>query len=125
MIEGPGAAAQALAEWAGAGIEIAGILVIVGGAIVAAHAAARTRRPDRRLTDIVEDYRVLLARAILLGLEFLVAADIIRTVATAPTLQNLTVLGVIVLIRTFLSWSLALEIEGRFPWQRGPRDRDA
>ena len=57
-------------------------------------------------------------RAILLGLEFLIAGDIIRTVVVAPTLQNVIVLGMIVLIRTFLSLSLQLEIEGKLPWQR-------
>src|SRR6266540_4279201 len=57
-------------------------------------------------------------RAILLGLEFLIAGDIIRTVVVAPTLQNVVVLGMIVLIRTFLSLSLQLEIEGKLPWRR-------
>ena len=54
----------------------------------------------------------------MLGLEFLIAGDIIRTVVVAPTLQNVLVLGVIVLIRTFLSLSLQLEIEGKLPWRR-------
>ncbi len=57
-------------------------------------------------------------RAILLGLEFLIAGDLIRTVVVAPTMQNVLVLGLIVLIRTFLSFSLQLEIEGKLPWQR-------
>jgi len=63
-------------------------------------------------------YRQDVGRAILLGLEFLIAGDIIRTVVVAPTLQNVLVLGVIVLIRTFLSLSLQLEIEGKLPWRR-------
>jgi hypothetical protein len=63
-------------------------------------------------------YRANLGRGILLGLELLVAADIIGTVAVTPSLQNLAVLGLIVLIRTFLSFSLEVEIEGRWPWQR-------
>jgi uncharacterized membrane protein len=63
-------------------------------------------------------YRANLGRGILLGLELLVAADIIGTVAVTPSLQNLAVLGLIVLIRTFLSVSLEVEIEGRWPWQR-------
>ena len=58
-----------------------------------------------------------LGRAILLGLEQLVAGDIIRTVAVAPTLENLTVLALIVVIRTFLSFSLEMEVSGRWPWQ--------
>src|SRR5437588_12926430 len=69
-------------------------------------------------------YRQDVGRAILLGLEFLIAGDIIRTVVVAPTLQNVVVLGLIVLIRTFLSLSLQLEIEGKLPWQREARRKD-
>ncbi|MGD9148307.1 MAG: DUF1622 domain-containing protein [Anaerolineae bacterium] len=61
--------------------------------------------------------KVRLGRALLLGLEILVAADIIRTVALEATLQSVAVLGLLVLIRTFLSWALVVEIEGRWPWQ--------
>jgi uncharacterized membrane protein len=57
------------------------------------------------------------ARALLLGLEILVAADVIRTVALQPTLNNVLILGVLVVIRTFLGWSLVIEIEERWPWQ--------
>ncbi len=69
-------------------------------------------------------YRALregIGRGILLGLELLVAADIIRTVAIDPTFANVGVLGLIVLVRTFLSWSLEVEITGEWPWQRSPR----
>ncbi|MEO7404008.1 MAG: DUF1622 domain-containing protein [Burkholderiales bacterium] len=59
--------------------------------------------------------------AILLGLEVLVAADIVRTVAFTPTLDSVMVLALIIAIRTFLSWSLALELEGRWPWQRATK----
>jgi len=62
-------------------------------------------------------YKRRLGRALLLGLEILVAADVIRTVALEPTLRSVSVLGLLVLIRTFLSWSLVVEIEGRWPWQ--------
>ncbi|WP_225204508.1 DUF1622 domain-containing protein [Novosphingobium huizhouense] len=68
---------------------------------------------------LVADFRSGLGRSILLGLEFLVAADIINTVAIEPTLASLAVLAGIVLIRTFLSFSLEVEIEGRWPWRRG------
>jgi len=61
-----------------------------------------------------------LGRTLLLGLEILVAADIVRTVALEATMQSVAILGLLVLIRTFLSWSLAVEIEGRWPWQGGP-----
>ncbi len=62
-------------------------------------------------------YKVRLGRALLLGLEILVAADIVRTVALDPSLESAAVLGLLVVIRTFLSWSLIVEIEGRWPWQ--------
>lgn len=66
-----------------------------------------------------------LARSLLLGLEILVAADIVRTVALEATLESVVVLGLLVLIRTFLSWSLVVEIEGQWPWQSGrPRKTD-
>jgi hypothetical protein len=62
---------------------------------------------------------------LLLGLEFLVAGDVVRTVALEPTLTNVAVLGLLVLIRTFLGWSLAVEIEGRWPWQaRSEKEAD-
>jgi uncharacterized membrane protein len=70
--------------------------------------------------EIEEHYGQLkasLGRSLLLGLEILVAADIVRTVALEATLQSVIVLGLLVLIRTFLSWALVVEIEGRWPWQ--------
>lgn len=62
-------------------------------------------------------FRVQIVRSLILGLEVLVAGDVIRTVAISPTLMSVAVLGAIVLIRCFLSWSLTLEIDGRWPWQ--------
>jgi uncharacterized membrane protein len=64
-----------------------------------------------------------ITRTLLLGLEVLVAADIIRTVAVSPTLLSVSVLAAIVVIRTFLSWSLILEMEGRWPWQKAPAEK--
>ena len=72
----------------------------------------------RKATEGYEAYRLQLVRTLLLGLEVLVAADIIRTVAISPSLSSVAVLAAIVAIRTFLSWSLILEIEGRWPWQK-------
>ncbi len=96
-------------------IDGVGVLAIVLGLLVAVvrYAVSRhqTANPYRRL-------RQDLGRGILLGLEFLVAADIIRTVAVTPTLEGVIVLGLIVLIRTFLSMALQVELEGRWPWQR-------
>ena len=62
--------------------------------------------------------RIRIGKALLLGLEILVAADVIRTVALQPTLQNLLVLGVLIIIRTALSWTLFIDIENRWPWQK-------
>ena len=76
----------------------------------------------RRKSPVYERFRRVLGRAILLGLELLVAADIIKTVAVTPTLDSVVVLAIIVLIRTFLSWSLELEISGRWPWQKRRED---
>ena len=69
-----------------------------------------------------EDYRVSVGRSLLLGLELLVAADIIRTVALDSTLQNIMALGALVIVRTFLGWTLNVEIEGRWPWQPKPKE---
>ena len=72
------------------------------------------------------EYRHSLARTLMLGLELLVAADVVRTVALEPTLQSVSVLGLLVLIRIILGWSLVVEIEGRWPWQpeRKPEEPD-
>ena len=101
-------------------VDAAGVFVIVIGGIIAgvrATAAAFGGSPD-----IYRRFRQQFGRSILLGLELLVAADIIRTVAIAPTLQGVAVLAGIVLIRTFLSFSLELEITGRWPWQKPPAE---
>lgn len=104
-------------ETVGKVIDATGVAVIVGGALVAASLSLTKRGvPGSRY----EDFRRQLGRSILLGLEFLVAADIIRTVAITPTPQSVAVLGGIVLIRTFLSFSLQVEMTGAWPWQRKP-----
>lgn len=97
---------------------------LVGVAIIAAGAAATLALLLYRLASggngrqAIADFRASLGRAILVGLEFLVAADIINTVVIEMTLENVASLGLIVLIRTLLSFSLEAEIEGRWPWQR-------
>jgi uncharacterized membrane protein len=106
-------------EAVGKSVDIAGILIIVVGAGVASVTfVGRARRG--RSWEAYSPYRRSLGRAILLGLEFLVAGDIIRTVAISPTLRSVGVLGAIVVIRTFLSVALQVETEARWPWQ--PRD---
>lgn len=99
-------------------IEVGGIAVVVIGAIVATATFLVRVRPAG-FEAAYGAYRVNLGRAILIGLEFLVAADIIGTVAVEPTFANLGVLGLIVVIRTFLSFALEVEINGRWPWQEG------
>ncbi len=69
-----------------------------------------------RVPQSYEHYRGQLGKSLLLGLQLLVAADVVRTVALQPTLENVVVLGLLVLVRTFLSWSTVVEIEGRWPW---------
>ena len=71
------------------------------------------------------EYRHTLARTLMLGLELLVAADVIRTVALEPTFQSVAVLGILVLIRIVLGWSLVVEIEGHWPWQSKPKKDDS
>ena len=97
-------------------VDILGVVAIVLGVSYAVVDAAL--RGVRRIHPIYSRFRRVLGRAILLGLELLVAADIIKTVAVTPTLDSVVVLAIIVLIRTFLSWSLELEISGRWPWQK-------
>ena len=101
-------------------VEIVGTAIIVVGAFgsLATFLIRLTRRSAPR-EALVSDFRSALGRSILLGLEFLVAADIINTVAIEPTVSSLIVLAGIVLIRTFLSFSLEVEIDGKWPWQKG------
>ncbi|HEY6800657.1 MAG TPA: DUF1622 domain-containing protein [Agromyces sp.] len=103
-------------EAIGEAIDVIGVIAIVVGVLYAIADAAI--RGLRRVSPVYTRFRRVLGRAILLGLELLVAADIIKTVAVTPTLDSVAVLAVIVLIRTFLSWSLELEISGRWPWQK-------
>lgn len=103
-------------------VDGSGVIAIVLGALAAVFISFR--RLMRREQNVYVKFRRFLGRSILLGLELLVAADIIRTVAVTPTLEGVGVLAVIVLIRTFLSWSLELEITGRWPWQKRPAEVD-
>jgi uncharacterized membrane protein len=96
-------------------IDAAGVFAILLGL---AAALLRLRLPPPPGLSAYRRFRQDLGRGILLGLELLLAADIIRTVALTPTLQDVLSLAVIVLIRTFLSFTLAVELDGRWPWQR-------
>lgn len=107
-------------EAVGAALDVAGVLVIAAGTVVASVVFGLRWVRARREADVYRLYRQGVGRAILLGLELLVAADIIRTVAVSPTFQSVGVLAVIVAVRTFLSFSLQVELEGRLPWQPPP-----
>lgn len=104
-----------LIEIAGEITEIVGVLLIIGGLLIASLRYVFVGTSGALLR--YQRYRQDLGRAILLGLEVLVAADIVRTVVFTPTMSSVIALAMIVVIRTFLSWSLALELEGRWPWQ--------
>lgn len=113
---------QHIIETVGSYMDAAGVAVMVAGALLSIPLALRGYTPRRATGEIsvYRAYRQLLGRSILLGLELLVAADIIRTVAVTPTFESVGVLAIIVAIRTFLSFSLELEITGRWPWQKEP-----
>ena len=102
-------------ELAATAIELLAVTVIV---VAIVHATTRyLLHLQQKRESAYEQYKVYLGKALLLGLEFLVAADIVRTVALEPTLLNVGLLAILVVVRTFLSWSLVVEIEGRWPWQ--------
>ena len=105
-------------ELIGTAFEVAGVAVIVIGSILAFGRYVVTLIRFRDGPAAFRGLRLYLGRSIVLGLELLVAADIIRSVAIDPTFVSVGVLGLIVLVRTFLSWSLEVEINGEWPWQR-------
>ena len=108
-------------EIVGTAVDGVGVFIVAAGAFVAT--VRLLVRRVHNMGNYYSSYRQDIGRAILLGLEFLIAGDIIRTVVVAPTIQNVLVLGLIVLIRTFLSLSLQLEIEGKLPWRRETQDQ--
>ncbi len=105
-----------LVTWFGNIIDIAGVVIMVLG-VFSASVWFFVFVKREGMASAYSQYRQTIGRVILLGLEFLVAGDIIKTVALSPTLVNIGILGGIVLIRTFLSFTLQLEVEGRWPWQ--------
>ena len=108
---------ERIVEVLGRLLEGAGVAIIVIGAVLATAMFLHSARRVASIDGSYRSYRRSLARAILLGLEFLVAGDIVRTVAIDPTFRSVGILAIIVAIRTFLSIELQLEIEGRWPWQ--------
>jgi uncharacterized membrane protein len=110
-----------VADAVGTGFQVAGVTVLVVGALLALALYLKALPRRRETPTAYSDLRRDLGKAILVGLELLVAADIISSVAINPTFATVGVLG---LIRTFLSWSLEVEVNGRWPWQssRAPND---
>ncbi len=111
-------------HWTSLVIEVAGVVVIVAGFLAAFGLAIRHALSGAAWAEIYVGFRVSIGRSLILGLEFLVAADIIGTVAVKPTIENLATLGLIVLIRSFLSFVLDVEITGSWPWQKShPKEK--
>jgi uncharacterized membrane protein len=101
-------------ELAASGIEVFAVAVIVIGFFFAT--VKFLFRASQKKDQAFDTYKLTLGRSMLLGLTFLVAADVISTVALAPTLSNVAILGILIVLRTFLSWSLIVELEGHWPW---------
>lgn len=108
---------QQVIETISVAIELVAVAIIVVGLGYALIQCGIAFRDPNGRQSAYRSLRNLSARILLLGLELLVAADIVRTVALEPSLESVAVLGLLVVIRTFLSWSLIVEIEGRWPWQ--------
>jgi uncharacterized membrane protein len=106
--------ASDVSEW----IEILAVCVIASTVVVALVVMLRSLASERDTARAFQAFKEAFARGVLLGLDLLIAADIIRTVTLDPTLENVAALGLLVVVRTFLSWALVLEAEGRWPWQR-------
>jgi uncharacterized membrane protein len=104
-------------------IELVGVAIIVGGIVLATFSFVRDGSRTADWQSAYPRYRSNIGRGILLGLELLVGADIISTITAPLTFESVGLLAAIVLIRTFLSFSLETEIEGCWPWQRAAKDR--
>jgi uncharacterized membrane protein len=98
-------------------IEVAAVIVIAVGVVAAILGGIITRIQEDGRSAFAK-FRRLMARGLLIGLDLLIAADIIKTVTLEPTLENIAALGLLILIRTFLTWTLLVETDGRWPWQQ-------
>lgn len=108
-----------VSEW----IEVVAIAVVGLTVVVATVLMIRSALTKRSSATAFQVFKEAFSRGVLLGLDLLIAADIIRTVTLEPTLENVAALGLLVVVRTFLSWALVLEAEGRWPWQDGLSQR--
>ncbi len=105
-------------EVAALALEVLAVAIIVGSIIYSTGRYLYYRATEPSKDVHYGEYKVIIGKTLLLGLEILVAADIVTTVAIEATFESIAILGLLVLIRTFLSWSLVVEIEGRWPWQK-------
>ena len=98
------------------GVEVVGVVVIVCAIFLSLLRVLKDLAGRSRPLHM-HHYQIIIGKGLQLGLEFMVAADIMRTVAVKPTMQDVAILGVLVAVRTFLSWAIVIEGEGRWPWQ--------
>jgi uncharacterized membrane protein len=112
---------EMFAQAAGELLDGFGVLVILTGVILATSYAVITALRHKSVHNLYRSYRSNLARSILIGLEFLVAGDIIRSVAGDLSFDSVIILAIIVIVRSFLGIEFEMEIEGRWPWQRGKK----
>jgi uncharacterized membrane protein len=117
--EGPQLGDFELARVAAELIEIAAI-VVISIAVVSAMVAGLRKGLRSDWAGAFDAFKRTMAKGLLAGLDLLIAADIIKTVTLEATLENIAILGLLVIIRTFLSWSLVVELDGRWPWQPAP-----
>lgn len=110
--------ARNVSEW----IEVVAIVVVAMTVLIATVLMVRRGVVERSSERASQVFKDAFSRGVLLGLDLLIAADIIRTVTLEPTLENVAALGLLVVVRTFLSWALVLEAEGRWPWQSARAD---
>jgi len=108
-------------ELAGGAISLVAVAVIVGGFLLA---AGRLFADDRKLgpQTAFTRFKVGLGRSLLLGLDLLVVADVVETITVTPTFASLSALGILVIIRTAVNWTLTLEVKGHWPWQPAEED---
>ncbi|MCG2626494.1 DUF1622 domain-containing protein [Bradyrhizobium sp. WYCCWR 13023] len=127
-VDSPPSFETATSHWIhliGVGIEIFGVFIIVVGIIWSARYILGSNpvgpgQLGQEIKSRYDNYKISIGRSLLLGLEVLVAADIVKTIAIELTFMSLGLLAGLVVVRTFLSWTLTLEIEGRWPWQHEP-----
>jgi uncharacterized membrane protein len=104
-------------EAMGLAIDLIGVLIILFGIVWGLMVWVRDRLRNDDSCDMYQNCRQRIGRSIVLGLEILVASDIIHTVAVEPTLDNAAVLAVLIVVRTFINWTLIVDLEERWPWQ--------